>query len=599
MSEPRPSRAPTTAQRRLRRAVLELKVLARFLPSERQALFIWAALVGFLGACATVLFKWLTEVVQWALTGQSAGFVATFTKLSPAYRLGIPVAGALCAGLLLNWTANAFRSKRTDYMEAVALGDGVIPVRLTLLRSLSALFSIASGASIGKEGPLVQLAALAASLTAGIRRMSPARRRILVACGAAAGIGAAYHTPLAGALFVAEIVLGSMAMETLAPLLVSSVISALTIRSIEGGEPLYLYANFSPGDIREVVLYAIIGILCGGAATVWMRVLKVSKKAFARLPVAIWLRLTIGGLIIGILAVWYPEVTGNGGSLIRSLLQNEFPWSMVVVLLIFKIFASATAFGSGAVGGVFTPSLMVGSALGFLFACAVAAFWPWSSPDAGGYALIGMGSFLAAATQAPITAILMCFEMTLQYQLVIPLMVAVVAAYATSQRFGAEGLYTESLRCAPKSVFDRPLASVSVADIMRPVSAPIALTTPFRDIAQPFLSAGHRALWVVDDSGCYCGAVLLGTVSQFLSEPAVPGTVIAADIMDEELSPLSPDLSLPLALDCFSRLQDEDLPVVEPNSKKLLGVVSKPDLLMIISELARRESSRLGFGGEG
>lgn len=580
--------------KRLRRLVLGLRVLARLRPTERQTMFLWAGVVGFLGAWAAIAFKAATGGLQWLMTGHRGGFVATFEQLEPLHRFAVPVMGAMLAGGFLMLAQRFIRRRATDYMEAIALGDGEVPVRASLARSGAALFSIASGEAIGREGPLVQLAAVAASLTARMRRVSSARRRLLVACGAAAGIGAAYHTPLAGALFVAEIVLGSMAMESLGPLLISSVVAALTVRGVEGTDPLYAYSDFSVGQAREFLLFALLGILCGVGATLWMRLLKVAKRSFGAVPGPAWLRLTLGGIIVGALAVGWPEVTGNGGSVIRSILAGGFTWQFLAGLLALKVVATVAAFGSGAVGGVFTPSLLLGAIGGSLFAAGVGHLWPWGQLDNGGFALVGMGSFLAAATQAPITSILMLFEMSLHYEIVLPLMVAGVTAYFTAQGLKCEGLYAESLRQGPRSAFDRPLREARVREMMRGPVRTVAPTTRFRDVARTFLRTSDRELWLARADGSFGGVIRLGDVQPFLRDPEIADAVIAVDITNDDVPSLDPEMNLPAALERFTRTEGDILPVIDPVTRRPVGSVGRADLLLAISEMARREGTRDG-----
>jgi CIC family chloride channel protein len=585
------SRETLAELKRVRGVLLRLRVVARLRPTDRQALLIWAAVAGFLGASAALLFKAATNGVQWLLTAHHGGYVTVFGELPVWQRMIVPILGAGLAGLTLLFGERFIRRKATDYMEAIALGDGVVPVRASLVRSIAAMFSIASGEAIGREGPLVQLAAVTASLVARVRNMAPPRRRLLVACGAGAGIAAAYNTPLGGALFVAEIVLGSIAMESLGPLLIASVVSVLTVHTFADAEPLYRFEDFTLRTPWEIILYAVLGGLAGVGASLWMRFLRLGKAWFGQLAVPLVLRLMLGGVIVGALAAWHPEVTGNGASVIRGILAGQYPWRLVAVLIVLKIIATTAAFGSGAVGGVFTPSLLIGGAGGFLFSVAVATVWPWGDLNAGGFALVAMGAFLAAAAQAPVTAILMLFEMTLQYEIVLPLMVAAVIAYYTSRSLAPESLYGESLRAGPRSVFDQPLASITVQALMRPEPETVKPAAPFREIATSFLRSPARELWITDQADVFRGAVLLPEVQPFLKEAELAETVIAADILRDDIPSLKAGQSLPSALETFAHSDCENLPVVDAESGKLLGAIGRSDLFLTISELTRREST--------
>jgi CIC family chloride channel protein len=577
----------------LRRLQLSLRLFSRLRLSERHSIYLWAAFVGFLGACAALGFQAATSFLFWCMTGHASGFVATFKEIEPWQRIAVPLVGAMCAGLILMLGQRFVRTRETDYMEAVSLGDGSIPLRSSLLRSFSALFSIASGASIGREGPLVQLAACASSVVGVFRGMAPPKRRLLVACGAAAGMSAAYHAPLGGAIFVAEVVIGSLAMESLGPLLIASIVSVLTVRAAGGVDTLYHFTGSTDVSLVEFILYPLLGIFCGLLAALWMRLLKESRFRFGAIPLPLWVRIGLGGLIAGALSVWCPEVAGNGAGVIRGMLNGEYIWSFVAFLLLAKVAATCAVFGSGAVGGVFTPSLLVGAAGGLLFSHFAGYFWPWGSLQPGIFAVAGMAALLAAAAQAPFTAILLLFEMTQRYDLVLPLAIAAIAGYSTMRALGVHGLYTESLRAGPRSVFDRSLSEISVGDILRPAPIRVQLNTSFGGIARAFLGGAGRELWVVDSHSCLLGEILLPDVEPYLKEKDIARSVIAGDLMREDLPRLVPKMSLPAALDVFSKTSSESLPVVSPENGKLVGSVGRADLSLTLSELTRRERARV------
>ena len=578
----------------LRRLQLELRLLAKLRLADRHTIYLWAALVGFTGAWAALGFQYAMKEIQLLLTGHQDSFVATFYRLENWQRIGVPVVGALCAGLILMFAKRFVRERATDYMEVVSLGDGTVPVKSSLIRTLSALFSIASGGSIGREGPLVQLAAVGASMVGRLRGMAPPKRRLLVACGAAAGVAAAYHAPLGGAIFVAEIVIGSFAMESMGPLLISSVVAVITLKSVGGSDALYHFEGAGEGSMSEYILCPLLGIICGAGAAGWMWLLRESRHRMGAIPVPIWIRLTLGGLIVGILALRYPEVTGNGASVIQGMLSDRYTLGLLALILLLKIAATCAVFGSGAVGGVFTPTLLVGAGVGVLFADVLSLVWPGGPLAPGTFAIAGMTALLASAAQAPFTAIVLLFEMTARYDLVLPLAIASVSAYATTKALGADSLYSESLRLGPRSIFDRPLVEISVKDIMRPAPPHVKLNAPFADIARAFLGGTGRELWVVSGDGHLYGEILLPDVEPYLKEEELAKTVIAGDLVHEGLPSLLPELSLPLALEAFSRTESESLAVLDVEKGKLIGSVSRADLFITLAELTRRERARVG-----
>ena len=581
--------------RRLRRLLLGLRLWSWLRPSDRQALLWWAFAAGLLGATGTVAFRYAGLGLQFLLTGRTGDEVSIFAALAWWQRLCIPAGGGLAAGLVLLLARRLGDRKATDYMEAVVVGDGHVPVRPSLMRSLSALFSISSGEAIGREGPLVQLAAVAASLLGRFRRMAPARLRLIVACGAAAGIAAAYNTPLGGALFVAEIVLGSIAMETLGPLLISSVVAVLVNRTLFTDEPLYVVQTVASPTFGAMPFYLLLGLVCGVGAHVWMRLLRRSTRAFAFTRLPLVLRLTLGGAIVGALAIWHPEATGNGMSVIRDLLNNQhYAVPLLLAVLAAKILATAAAFGSGAVGGVFTPTLFVGAAVGALLTFASALVPGLPALDPIGFTLAGMGGFLAAAANAPVTAILMVFEMSLHHNIVLPLMVTTVVALFTARRLGGESIYRESLQSGGPSLFDRELGELTVADLMRREFLQIRPTARFSELAARLLKSRRAQVLVTDEGALLRGLIRLDDVEPFLKDPYVAETVLAIDVIHDNLPALTPATTLAQALDTFARHKHDALPVVEAGSSppRVVGVLDREDLFLAVSEVTRRSRAR-------
>lgn len=415
---------------------------------EGELTLLLAALVGILGALSTVLFREAIRAVEWIFVHSQSGLVEAARALPWWQRLLVPVAGGLCAGLVLQFGLRLSRSNRPgDYMEAIALGVGVLGIRRSLVRSTASLFTIGSGGSIGREGSMVQLSALIGSLVGRALHRDAGRLRLLVACGAAAGLASAYNAPLAGALFVAEVILGTIAMESFGPLIIASVVANATVHTFLGYQPVYEMPRIQVVSNWELGLYLVMGVLLGVAGPWFLWALEGADRAFASLHLPVFVKLGLGGAVVGMLSIARPEVWGNGYSVVNSLLHTDWTWTLVGAVLLCKMFATAATAGSGAVGGVFTPTLFVGAALGYLFGYAAHAALPQATAPPGTYAVVAMGGFLAATTQAPFLSILMIFEMTLAYEVVLPLMLAcVIGRHVARTRLGAESIYARSLR---------------------------------------------------------------------------------------------------------------------------------------------------------
>jgi len=552
-------------------------------PSELQVTLIWAGIIGFAGALCSIAYRVATSFVHKILTGSSTpGLVESFTELPLWGRLVIPAIGGLIAGAIMQLGAR-FHGKviTTDYMEAVVLGDGRISSRQSLVKSLSALFTNASGGSIGREGPLVQLSAMLASLAGRLQHWTTPRLRLLVACGAAAGIASAYNAPISGSVFVAEIVLGSMAMEIFGPLVFASVIATLTVRGFLGPGPLYAIPLFRLNRAWEIGPYLLLGLVSGLVAPWFIRLLRISEKWAEQISAPVYVKMCAGGLIVGALAVFYPQVSGNGYSVVNDILRGQLLWQTLALILIFKVLATAATFGSGAVGGVFTPTLFVGASLGFLFGTGTQYVTGSTSLNPSAFAIVGMGAFLAAATHAPIMAIVMIFELTLDHQIILPLMLACVVGYYTSVKIEKRSIYAEALKRKGAGDYAKQLAELHVRDLMKPNPLTISPTTGFSEIGEKFINSRVNYLYVTDH-GQFVGAVSLHDIKSYLNTPELAKVVIAGDLLTDSFPIVRSGASLTEAMERFSHHEGERLPVVS-HDRHLVGSIAKTDVILALA----------------
>jgi CIC family chloride channel protein len=568
----------------------------RIRPTDLQVTLIWSGIIGFCGGLSSIAFRVATSIVHKILTGSSSpALVESFSQLPLPLRLIIPAVGGLVAGAIIQFgTRLRGEVTTTDYMEAVVLGDGKIAARRTLLKCLSALFTIASGGSIGREGPLVQLSSLTASLAGRVRKWTTPRLRLLVGCGAAAGIASAYNAPIAGAVFVAEIVLGSLAMEIFGPLVFSSVIATLTVRAFLGADPLYAIPAFQLNHNWEIVPYLLLGLSAGLLAPWFIRLLRWSEEWVGRMEAPVYIKMCAGGLIVGALAVFHPEVCGNGYSTVSGILRGEWIWQTLAVILVFKILATTATFGSGAVGGVFTPTLFIGASLGFLFGTGTQHVLGHLQVNPSAFALVGMGAFLAAATHAPIMAIIMIFEITLDYQIILPLMLACVVGYYTSVSIEKRSIYAEALKRKGAGDYRKQLAELHVRDIMKLKPLTISPRAGFSEIAEKFVATRFNYLYVADHDR-FVGAVSLHDVKNYLNTPELAKVVIAGDILHDSVPVVRRDASLTEALERFRHHDGERLPVVNDSvTKHLIGTIAKTDLILALAGSTTRSATMVG-----
>ena len=402
--------------------------------------------------------------------------------------------------------------------------------------------------------------------------------------------------PPCGALFVAEIVLGSLAMESFGPLVFASVVATQTVRQFLDANPLYeinipsvrLHSNW------EIIPHLLLGVFAGMVGPWFLRGLHRSEQFFAAIPGPVFIRLALGGLVVGALAVWHPEVCGNGYSIINQLLLGASFWQWVLLILTLKMVATAATFGSGAMGGVFTPTLFTGASLGYLFGIVVSWVWPGPIPPVlSVFTLVGMGAFLTATTHAPVMAIIMIFELTQDYQIISPLMLACVVAHYTSQAIEPNSIYSESLRRKGADFVQRQLASLRVSDLMKKDPASVRETSQFTEIAENFLTNRFNYLYVTDGQKNFQGAISLHDIKNYLSDPELADVIIARDILRGDFPTVAPDESLTKALATFSHHDGERLPVTATvEDRTLLGSISKTDVLLALADQSKSTATK-------
>jgi CIC family chloride channel protein len=365
----------------------------------------------------------------------------------PAWgRVAVPLAGATCAGLLAGWRMSRAQGV-SSVMEAVALGRVRLSVRATMRRVAGSWTAIASGLSIGREGPLIEFGGALGARMAGVARASAQHTRTLVAAGTAAGFAAAYNTPFAAVLFVLETIIGIVALDALIPAIVATVLATALTRAVVGGGPIYGSRTFGLVSPADLFSYGAVGVLAAGAAVVFRRMLALMESAVKRYHVPQPWRAALGGAIVGLIVLGSPSIAGNGYEPLNRLLDGQYlVTSAIVWLVVAKIVATSASVSSGIPGGIFTPVLFVGGAIGALAAPCLHWLGLPVSPDTGSYALVGMAATAAATIHAPLSAAVMVFELTGDYAIVLPLLLATVVATWLARARGGESIYEAELR---------------------------------------------------------------------------------------------------------------------------------------------------------
>jgi len=573
-----------------------LRLRGKIRPTEEAFHLVMAGGVGIIGGLANLAYYHGMESVKTLFLHQTGDPVEVAEILSPWLRVLFPALGGLIAGLVLYWGLRlAGPQGSTNLLEVVVAGDGRLPLRSGIIKTLSSLVSIGTGASIGREGGVVQLSATLASKSGQVWGFQPYRLRLLVGCGAAAGIAAAYNAPISGAVFAATIVLGNFSMHSFAPLVFASVISSVLTRSFFGIKPWYEVPSFDITRLEQLPWFVLLGIAAGWMGALFLRLLRWSEDGFRRLAVPIYVRLLLGGLVVGVIAISYPEVWGNGYVITNRLLHEQFPEGQYALLFVTglfaaKLFATSAAVGSGTVGGVFTPTLFLGAGLGSAFAMGLHDLGQAQGVPIAAFALVGMASMLSATTHSPLLAMVMIFEISLNYSLMPPLMLACAVSVILSRRLHPASVYTEPLRVKGLAVSHdaaHPGAATTqtVGDVMRSPVPPLSETAALSEIANRFLASASNFLPVVNERQQLVGVVALQDMKAFLTEGQNVG-VIAQDIMRSLPPCVTPSQSLIEALPVVVASEQRNIPVVNSRKeKRLVGSLVRAEVLGLLSEM--------------
>ena len=577
-----------------------------------------AGVVGVLGGVVNLLFFLAIEHVKWFFLRRPGDPVEIAEMISPWKRALIPALGGLAAGLVLHLGLRLVgRQGPTNLLEVVVAGDGKLPFRSGLIRAASSLVSIGTGASIGREGGITQLTATLASKWGQLRNWPPYRLRLLVGCGAASGIAAAYNAPITGAVFAALIVLGNFSMNLFAPLVFSSVVAAVVSRSFFGIKPWYVVPPVEFTSVLQLPWFVLLGALAGIAGAVFLKMIQRAELRFRQLGWPIYVRLALAGLAVGLIAVEFPGVWGNGYVATNRILHDQFdrlaaPWLygwlpaaaetllFLAGLFLAKLLATVASVGSGTVGGVFTPTLFLGTSLGALFGTILHQLGGARELPTSAFALVGMASVLAATTRSPLLAMIMVFEISLDYSLMPALMLGSVVSILIAGRLHSESIYTEPLRLRGLEINQENLRAgvateQTVGDLMRAPIPPLRENTTLREIADRFLSSPNNFLPVVDAQHRLIGMVALHDLKQHLGSGHELGAVIAYDVMRPPPKCVTPNLPLLEVLPVVLESELRNVPVVSSlKENRLVGSLARAEVLAIFSEAIAAGSKPAG-----
>jgi chloride channel protein, CIC family len=562
-----------------RRAV---RAYALFSSSENAVMTTSAALVGVGAGAGAVLFRWLINFFRQLAFG---GGATPLDFLGAYYVVLIPAIGGLGVGPLVHFFAREAKGHGVpEVMEAVALRGGRIRPVVAVVKALASSLCIGTGGSVGREGPIVQIGCALGSTLGQVFRLSDERIRTLLACGAAGGIAATFNAPIAGVFFALEVILRKFSTQYFSMVVIAAVTSSIIGRAFIGDIPAFHVPPYALVSPWELLFYTLLGLLAALVGAAFIYLLYRTEDLFDAWHFPEYIKPAVGGLGVGIVGFYAPEVFGVGYETIEEALHGEIVTAVMMALVIAKLSATSLTLGSGGSGGVFAPSLFLGSVLGGSFGKLVHQWMPSVTASSGAYALVGMGAVFAGAARAPITAIIILFEMTGDYKIILPLMFATAVSTLVSARLSKESIYTVKLKRRGVDIDAGQdlnlMRSIRIGEAMTAASelTTVRLDTSLEELATLFQTSHFQGFAVLDERSDLVGIVALSDLERSLTEDQAAGTV--GDICTRRLITAYPDEALE---DVIAKIGFRDvgrIPVVDrSNPRRLLGMAYRADII--------------------
>jgi len=562
--------------------------------------------IGVLGGLGAVGFRESIRFIQTVFWQADSPTLAYLHGLPWWWKVLAPALGGLVVGLIISrFAAEAKGHGVPEVMESVALRGGRIRPRVVIAKLLASGICIGSGGSVGREGPIVQIGSAIGSSIGQWLGVGERRLRTLVGCGAAAGIAGTFNAPVAGALFAVEIILGDFAVTQFSPIVISSVAATVVSRHFLGDFPAFEVPPYTLVSATELLAYGLLGIVAGLAALLFVRVLYGTEDLFDSIRLPIPIKAVIGGTLVGLIGLRYPEVFGVGYEAINEALWGHLGWQILIVLVAVKILAVSLTIGSGGSGGIFAPSLFMGAMTGGAVGTVVHTLWPEATGSPGAYALVGMGAVVAAGTHAPITAIVIIFELTSDYRIILPLMISSIIATLLATRLQKSSIYT--LKLLRRGIDIRGglsaniLGGLAARDAMREEYAAVQPADTLMPVISRFVEHPGDNIFVVDDRGDLLGEITINDVRPVLKEPEpVASLIVAADLMRTQGFPVfAPDDRLDEVMRRFGGYRYQ-APVVDDG--RLVGSIWPQDVIECYNaEILKRDmasSMAMSVGNE-
>jgi CIC family chloride channel protein len=545
-----------------------------------------AVLVGVCAGYGNLVFRFLIAFVQDLFYGTKSEYVLDALKAAPVYKIVlVPAVGGLMVGFISIMFKFAKGHGVPDVIKAIALNRSISPA-IAIIKAVSSAITLGTGGSAGREGPIVQIGAAIGSGVGKVFNFSSSRMKTVVACGAAGGLAATFNAPIGGAMFAAEVLLGEFGLKTFSPIIISSVIATVVSRAYIGDHLTFEAPEYIIHSIFELPLYAIMGMLCAFIGVIFIRTFYRFEEKFEAIALPSWLKPAVGGLLMGCVALASRDVMGVGYDTIDSILRHETGF-FLIILVFLKIIATSLTLGSGGSGGLFVPSLYIGAATGGFFGWLVNLIFPTMTGGPGAYGLVAMSAMLAATIRAPLTAMLIIFEITQSYTVILPLMMTAIVANIFAGWLEKESIFTwiltkQGVRIR-KGAEESVLEKLHVGDVMMKDVTTFREDTPFRQVLESVKLANHTYFPVLSSEGYLVGMLSLDNIREIIFEEGLEDIVVAGEICTrEKLIYVTEGDTLLTATEKLGIKDLGALPVIEIEDGRMVlkGLLKRGDIIM-------------------
>ena len=554
--------------------------------TENTFMIIVAIIIGVLAGIAAIGIRALIEAISLLSFSGEGSYLENVMNTPWYWIILVPAIGGLIVGPLIYFFAPEAKGHGVpEVMQAILLRGGAIRPRVALVKAVASAITIGTGGSVGREGPIIQIGSSIGSTVGQFFNLPSSRLKTLVGCGAAAGIAAAFNAPIAGALFAVEIILMDFAVAQFSPIVISAVMATVVSHSFEGKFAAFIVPAYHYVSPYEIGFYFILGAISGLVSYIFVKVLYYSEEFFdEKFNFPEYLKPVVGGLSIGLIALLFPQIMGVGYDSINAALHGNVIWYVALGLVFIKILATSLTLGSGGSGGIFAPSLFMGAMLGAFFGYFVHSYFPDITAEPGAYALVAMGGLVAGTTRAPVTAIIIVFELTNDYNIILPLMVTVVISTILSSKLSRESIYTLKLVLRnihiKEGTASNIMESIFIKDVYTTDHETIKISDNFSEVVKTVINGRGRKFPVVNDKNELKGIILTNTIKDYLfDKDTLKDLLVASDLLSPNFDAVLLSDNCQVALEKMKNHDYDGLAVVESHeSNLLLGMVWRKDI---------------------